>query len=121
MTSGRSLETLTAADFRDIKGSAFRVTVELPEPGRYATLEVELADVTEFAGQSAGHRSGPSRLPFSVLFRGPLRPVLPQGIYRLENDQLGALDLFIVPIGPDEKTGPDELPTTAMRYEEVFS
>ena len=117
MTSGRSLETLTAADFRDIKGGGFRVTVELPEPGSYATLEVELADVTEFTGRL----SGPSRQPFSVLFRGPLRPVLPQGIYRLENDQLGALDLFIVPIGPDEKTGPDGPPMTAMRYEAVFS
>jgi hypothetical protein len=106
MTNGRSLDTLTAEDFLDVKGSRFELTM----PGRHATFQVELADVT----QAAGGRSGSLRTPFAVLFHGPIEPVLPQAIYRLENDKLGVLELFIVPIGPDEQR------PTAMRYEAVF-
>lgn len=115
MTSSRSLESLTAAEFRDVRGSRFRLRIESPEPGPSAAFEFELADVIE----AAGSPSEAFRPPFSVLFHGPIKPGLPQGIYRLEHDQLGVLELFIVPIGPDEKSGPGEQPT-AMRYEAVF-
>lgn len=39
---------------------------------------------------------------YTLLFRGPadLPPV--QGIYSLENDQLGKIDLFLVPIKRDD-------------------
>jgi hypothetical protein len=37
---------------------------------------------------------------------------VPQGIYKLENEKLGALEIFLVPIGPDEK---------GMRYEAIFN
>jgi hypothetical protein len=43
---------------------------------------------------------------------------MPQSIYRLENEQLGALELFIVPIGPAPAAA-GQAPT-AMRYEVVF-
>src|SRR5260370_42127232 len=88
MTNGPSLEMLTAADFREIKGSRFRLTMESSEPGRDATFELELADVTEVARGAAGS----SRKPFSLLFHGPLEPVLPQRIYRLDHDNLGVLE-----------------------------
>ena len=106
MADGRSLETLTAEDFRDVKGSRFQLT-----RGRHVAFEVELTDVTQAAGPA-----GTFRAPFTVLFHGPVEPVLPQGIYRLEHDKLGVLDLFIVPIGPAE---PGTRPA-AMRYEAVF-
>lgn len=38
---------------------------------------------------------------FSLIFSGPLELFLPQRIYRLEHDQLGLLDLFLVPIRQD--------------------
>jgi hypothetical protein len=38
--------------------------------------------------------------------------LLPQRIYRLEHDELGALDLFLVPIGRDD---------SGVRYEAVFT
>jgi hypothetical protein len=53
------------------------------------------------------------------VFRGPLEPILPQGIYRLEHEHLGALELFIVPIGPNKNANSAEGPT-AMLYEAVF-
>ena len=110
MPTSRSLESLTAADFRDVKGSKFRLAAGLPEPGATANLEVELADVTEVAGLAPTFRA-----PFSVLFHGPVEPVLRQAIYRLEHDQFGAVDLFLVPIGPELSAG-----QAVMRYEAVF-
>ena len=49
---------------------------------------------------------------FSVVFRGESTPVLEQQIYRIKHDKLGDMELFIVPIGPDEE---------GMCYEAVFS
>jgi hypothetical protein len=42
------------------------------------------------------------RGPFSLIFRGPRAPLLPQRTYRLAHPALGAFDLFLVPIGPDQ-------------------
>ena len=73
-------------------------------------LELIAADATML--RSGGRAASPSgREPFSIVFRGPAEPVLPQRIYRFEHDALGAFDLFIVPIGPDE---------AGMQYEAVF-
>jgi hypothetical protein len=37
---------------------------------------------------------------FSLLFVAPPGPVLPQQIYCLSHPVLGAMDLFLVPVGP---------------------
>lgn len=50
--------------------------------------------------------------PFALLFRVEDGPTLPQKIYPLEHDRLSRLELFLVPVGPDE---------VGMRYEAVFS
>lgn len=40
---------------------------------------------------------------FSLTFRGPRRPALPQRMYRLDHETLGTIDaLFLVPIGENE-------------------
>jgi hypothetical protein len=57
-------------------------------------------------GQSLNRRA------FSLTFAGPLKPILPQAIYRLENPAMGAMELFLVPLGP--KNG-------ACLYEAVFT
>src|SRR5579859_5097227 len=114
MMSGPSLETLTAEDFRGHHGTRFKLTGRSPEGGPEVCVEAELADVSEIPSGSPGV----SRMPFSVVFHGPLEPVLPQGIHRMEHEHFGTLELFIVPIGPSE-VAPGETPT-AMRYEAVF-
>jgi hypothetical protein len=94
------LEDFTLATFADRLGDRFRV-------GEGAdALELQLTDAS--AGVA---REGAARVPFSLVFRGPLEPVLPQQIYRFEHDELGAFDLFIVPVGPGE---------AGMHYEAVF-
>jgi len=63
---------------------------------------VELIEVTEIPREPGG------RAPFSIVFQGgPSRP-LPQRIYTVEHAELGALEIFLVPIAAD-------------RYEAVFT
>jgi hypothetical protein len=93
------LASLTADDFRQHVGTRFAA--------REPAVEWELIEVTDLGQAGAGGM----RAPFSLVFRGPLEPLMPQGIRRLEHASLGALDLFLVPIGPDEG---------GMRYEAVF-
>jgi hypothetical protein len=57
--------------------------------------------------------NAPRSDPFSLEFTGPSQPALDQRIYRLEHHELGTLDIFLVPIGPD--------PTGSPRYEAVFN
>jgi hypothetical protein len=97
------LETLTDASFSPHVGTSCRL---LTAPG-VPPIELEIAAV-EVVGQGMAGR----RAPFSVLFRGPAARPLPQGIYRVEHERLGALDIFIVPIGPDGG---------GMGYEAIFN
>jgi hypothetical protein len=46
------------------------------------------------------------------VFRGGPSPPLPQRIYRVEHEALGALDILLVPLGPDE---------LGQRYEAIFT
>lgn len=111
MTRDRALEELTAEYFRDKRGTRFH----LAGHGAPEAFEVELAEITEFPAAPAGT----SRTPFSVLFHGPLEPVLPQGIYHLEHEQFRLPGLFIVPIGPANPAEPGQA-ATSMQYEAVF-
>jgi hypothetical protein len=98
------LETFTLATFAGRLGQAFRV-----RPAGAPPLTFELIEATDL---SRGGTPPPNhRAPFSLVFRGPREPCLPQQTYQLEHDELGAFDLFVVPIGPDAH---------GMRYEAVF-
>lgn len=119
MSLEQSLDRLTAEDFRENIGVVFStrstagggaVGVGPSDPH-----ELQLSEVTEHPEMAAGSL----RAPFDVVFHGPLEPLLPQGNYLLKHDRLGALELFLVPIGPDNLTAPEREPT-AMRYEAVF-
>jgi hypothetical protein len=43
----------------------------------------------------------PTYEQYSMLFIGPVEPLLPQGTYRFRHDQIGELSLFMVPVGCD--------------------
>ena len=99
------LETFTAGTFTPHVGTIFRIFLaEAP------AVEIELTTVTPHQTPS-GPEAQRQRAPFSLLFRGPLAPILPQRIYSLAHAELGTFDLFLVPIGPDAQ---------GMRYEAVF-
>jgi hypothetical protein len=86
----RDLETLTIDDFAALLGERLRVLPDAAEP-----FEVELVEVTPISREPGG------RAPFSLVVRGGPNPPLPQRIYRVEHEQLGALEIFLVPIAPD--------------------
>jgi hypothetical protein len=104
------LEAFTRQTFASHLGETFRLRL-----GPEETLELALVEATDLGGGPATATAAPppgtARRPFSVVFRGPPGVPLPQRIYRLEHDRLGAFDLFLVPIGPD---------AVGMRYEAVF-
>jgi hypothetical protein len=91
------LETLSAADFAALRGERFRI-----EPGDAPSFDAELVEVTEIAREPGG------RAPFSIVLQGGPAPPLPQRIYRVRHEQLGEIEIFLVPIAAD-------------RYEAVFT
>ncbi len=99
-----SLERLQADDFSKCLNQTFRIHI-----AHGASLEVELIQVS---GLTPADDAPDRRQPFSLLFRGPAEVTLEQGIFKIENETLGELELFVVTIGPDDE---------GMRHEVVFS
>jgi Domain of unknown function (DUF6916) len=95
-----TIEELNSRIFTECLNTSFQIEVPGAEP-----MTVELFEVEELNYSSRLEQ-------FSVLFRGPKNPYLPQAIYSLEHPKLGKFPLFIVPIGPDEQ---------GMCYQAVFN
>src|SRR5688572_10837871 len=71
-----------------------------------ARLELELTDVDVLGEAPEGHRA-----PFSLKFRDESQDHVPQQTHEVEHKELGNLQIFLVPLGPDAE---------GMRYEAVF-
>jgi hypothetical protein len=77
------------------------------------TVEVELVEVTERNENDGKQPWAIARQErFSILFRGDRNPALQQGMYHLLHDELGDLELFLVPAGQDQNS---------VCYEAVFN
>jgi hypothetical protein len=97
-----SLADLTIDSFRLRLGERFRIR-SAPQ----STFDAELIDA-----RALGASRAPRRTPFSLLFRTALTTPLPQAIYRIEHDEIGPYDIFLVPVGPD---------AAGMVYEAIFT
>ncbi len=97
------LESFTCATFEQHLGETFRVGA-----GDREGVDLMLTEVTALSSSSPDR----AREPFSIVFRGPPDPVMPQQIQRLQHPGLGTFELFLVPIGPDGE---------GMQYEAVFT
>ena len=73
------------------------------------SVEMELIEVV---GLPPKESEEVRRQPFSLVFRGPAEPLLPQQIYRLRNAQFGEAEIFLVPLGPKQD---------GIEYEAVFT
>lgn len=93
-------EGLTVESFEGRAGEGFRLTADDAE------LDLTLVECQRLGGAVL------EREPFSIVFLGPQAPVLPQRIYPLEHDELGELEIFLVPIAQD---------ADGTRYEAVFT
>lgn len=99
------LDKLTVAMFAEQTGKAFRLEREGGPP-----LDLVLVEARDLSLRSG--RPGPRGEPFALLFRGPVAPILPQRIYPLQNEALGRLEIFLVPIGAD---------ADGVKYEAIFN
>lgn len=93
-------ETFTIELFAGHLNTKFRMHY-----GDSQSAELQLVSATD-VGSSERQRQ------FSLVFLGPLDAPILQGIYRVEHDDLGNLDLFLVPIARDDK---------GVRYEAIFN
>ena len=101
-----TLDQLTSADFAAHLNEVFRAEW----PG-IAPVELVLDRISDLNPATKSKPDG--RRPFSIEFLGPLSTqYLPQHIYRLEHAQLGILEIFLVPLGPEQGR---------MRYEAIFT
>jgi hypothetical protein len=96
------LETLTRETFERCTARRFRLRTEDGD------LELELKHAADVGTRPASA----TRQAFSVTFDGPAEPILPQRIYTLENEELGELAIFLVPVASDEE---------GTQYEAVFT
>jgi hypothetical protein len=95
------LEHLTMDALSAQLNTGFRISVE-PEK----IVELELVEVQ-------GHDDVPGQTErFSALFRGALDFFLPQRTYRMEHEQFGSVEIFIVPVRRDGE---------GIYYEAVFN
>src|SRR6266496_378658 len=94
---------LTEKEFSRHLNSRFKLTIQDQE------LELELIEVKAYLPQ-ANDQGGMER--FSIFFDGPGNFYLPQRLYRLEHEQMGEFEIFLVPIAGDQK---------GFRYEAVFN
>ena len=101
------VDRLQSTDFSPYLNDEFRIRTSSDD-----FLEIELLEVTEIGSPPPEDRNTPKRRPFSVVFRGPMDAPIPQDIYEIEHEKMGAFSIFIVPIGPDGE---------GLRYEAVFA
>ena len=101
------LRWLTFDLFENRVGEEFEVA--LPSDGRVALVLTGAREGSEPGGRGP---EGEPRRQFSLDFGGPREPVLPQATYAVRHDQLGDLELFLVPMGQDEE---------GMTYEAAFA
>jgi len=100
----KTLEQLQSNDFAPHLNQPFTIRLDGFEP-----IELALVQVTE---RGTGFRPD-ARQRFSLLFLGPVSSqYLLQHMYRLEHPEMDVLDIFLVPLGPEEGR---------MRYEAIFS
>ena len=82
-------------------GTTFRIRTS-----PFTAINLELIKVTR-RESSAPDSEKPAKVPevdcFSVMFRGPRKLPLESRTYRFEHDQMGAFDLFIVPVDDHKK------------------
>jgi hypothetical protein len=76
-------------------------------PFAVGELETTLVEVRQLDVQDPEFRQ-----PFTLSFRGPREPILPQGTYELSHAELGTLEIFIVPVASNE---------AGTTYEAVFN
>jgi hypothetical protein len=94
------LEVLKISDFAEQVNSKFQMRID-----ETTAFEVELVEAKK-------HGTTESPYQFSLNFAAPLTAPASQGLYRLEHEKMGELQLFLVPVAKDNQW---------LYYEAVFN
>jgi hypothetical protein len=94
------LEVLKISDFAEHVNSKFQMHIN-----EATAFEVELVEAKK-------HGATESPYQFSLKFAAPLTAPPSQGLYRLEHEKMGELQLFLVPVAKDKEW---------LYYEAVFN
>jgi hypothetical protein len=78
-------------------------------------LNLELAAVEDLTVAGRQRDEAIRSQPFSLIFHGPNSPIAPQAQYDVSHAELGSLQIFLVPIGPDRKS------RQMMQYQAIFN
>lgn len=97
------LKELTRQTFDPLVNQPFQVTLD-PEP-----LSINLMECKSLG---KGRKAEGEREPFSVVFLGPGQPILNQQIYTVSHPSIGAIEIFLVPLGPGK---------SGLKYEAIFT
>ena len=85
------LDQFHSSTFREQLHTRFKISAD-----DVPAVEFELAEVDE--------PKAPAHVElFTLIFRGPRAPVLPQKIYRVEHATLGGFDLFLTAVAADQQ------------------
>ncbi|MGA7498480.1 MAG: hypothetical protein WBX00_17265 [Isosphaeraceae bacterium] len=103
------LDQLTVTDFAAHVNTSFRVLL-----GSGDVLDLELIEAKTIGESRRPDSPGIRQHAFSLIFRGPRDRLLPQRIYPVEHPTLGALDIFLVPLGPEGDS-------QGLHYQAVFN
>jgi hypothetical protein len=90
-----TLDKITSKDFEGFLNQKFQVRA-----GNYQA-EWSLTEIKPLATGAAALTD--CRQGFSLHFKAPPQPALPQGIYAVQHPELGPLEIFLVPIAADRE------------------
>lgn len=92
---------MESVDLRSVSHEDFQVLLErrflLAREGE----EPLVLELIQAEAKGSGEPEPGRRRPFALVFRGPQAPILAQAIYALEHAELGRLEIFLVPLGPN--------------------
>ena len=93
-------DIIAREEFSNSVNSGFKLKVDDSN-----SLEIELVTFEDLG-------STPRQEQFSLVFRGPAAPSLPQTVYQLEHEAIGLFNIFLVPVGRDN---------LGVYYEAIFN
>lgn len=99
----------TGSEFEQHVGDTFCVALD-----NGTDIDLTLSKFTHLGGKPGSVGGGRPGGSFSLVFIIPGQSYLPQGMYTLDHTELGRLEIFLVPVGPDKKN-------QNMQHEAVFN
>lgn len=103
------LDKLTLASFEPYQNQLFKLQLDDEN-----TMDLELIEMAHVGRNPADYGEAERRWSFSLILLGPPDPILEQQVVSLQHDDLGQLDLFLVPVGSHHQR-------EGMQYEVIFT